>query len=59
MFSSSLDKKVIEEETEKRADDFLKEVSNTVTVTAPVSSEIIVPTIGTINATAIIKKLSQ
>ena len=49
--TTHIDKKVIEEQTEKRADDFSKEVSNTVTVTAPASSEIIVPTEVTINAT--------
>ena len=49
-----IDKKVIEEQIEKRADDILNEVCDTVTVTAAAHSVNIVPTVVTINATAII-----
>ena len=45
---------MIEEQIEKRADDILNEVCDTVTVTAAAHSVNIVPTVVTINATAII-----
>ena len=52
--TAKIDKKVIEEQIEKRADDILNEVCDTVTVTAAAHSVNIVPTVVTINATAII-----
>ena len=51
--TAKIDKK-IEEQIEKRADDILNEVCDTVTVTAAAHSVNIVPTVVTINATAII-----